>query len=74
MPAPSQGRMNALGNSIRRAMAGAEDTFDRILRINPGAVPIMRRYAQYLEEVRCKHCTVRLARLGSTVVLPASGH
>ncbi len=49
---PSQRKLDTIGQAVRKAIRGADAAFTRILRLNPNAVPVMRRYAQFLEEVR----------------------
>ena len=50
---PSQMRLNSIGCSLRRAMDDANATFAHILRLNPNGVQVLRRYANFLAEVRC---------------------
>lgn len=50
---PSQSRLNSIGCSLRRTMDDASATFAHILRLNPNGVQVLRRYANFLAEVRC---------------------
>jgi hypothetical protein len=49
---PSQKRLDTIGSSLRAAMTEADSTFTHLLRLNPSGVPIIRRYATFLAEVR----------------------
>ena len=40
---PSQARLDKIGHALRKAMEGADAAFNHLLRLNPRAVPIMRR-------------------------------
>ncbi len=65
LTAPSQARLDTIGRSLRKAMSGADDVFSHLLRLNPSAVPIMRRYATFLAEVSCSlfHAHEEVSRL-----------
>lgn len=52
LKSPSLARLDSIGLSIARAMNGAEESFKRLLRLNPNSVPVMRRFSQFLAEVR----------------------
>ena len=56
LKSPSLARLDAIGLSIEKAMSGAEEGFKRLLRLNPNSVPVMRRYSQFLAEVRVLSC------------------
>ena len=49
---PSQARLDTIAVALRKAIAEADETFSRLLRLNPSAVPIIRRYAAFLRDVR----------------------
>jgi hypothetical protein len=60
---PSQSRLNSIGCSLRRAMDDANATFAHILRLNPNGVQVLRRYANFLAEVRCPFLLYYYVRL-----------
>jgi hypothetical protein len=51
LKSPSIIRLDAIGLSAEKAMTQADAGFKRLLQLNPNAVPVIRRYAQFLEEV-----------------------
>ena len=56
---PSQARLDTIAVALRKAIAEADETFSRLLRLNPSAVPIIRRYAAFLRDVRAHAPTPR---------------
>jgi hypothetical protein len=64
LKSPSLARLDSIGQSIARAMNGAEESFKRLLRLNPNSVPVMRRYSQFLAEVQLRSCT-QLSSIGA---------
>ncbi len=51
-PLPSVGRLCNLGQEIQADMANASQCFAKQLAVNPNSIQTMRRYSQYLLEVR----------------------
>jgi hypothetical protein len=49
---PSAASLDAIGLSLKAAMADTEATFVRLLRASPTSVNALRRFAQYQQEVR----------------------
>ena len=49
---PSLTRLDGIGSSIEKWMTEANTSFQAMLKLNPNSVAAMRRYAQFLLEVR----------------------